>query len=66
VNPYDIQGFSEDLKDLLVHRDKANQLGHNAKELVRTQFLFDRQIIQWINMVNELEKKKPQLAANQS
>ena len=49
-DPYDLDAYAEQLAGLLRDPDRAERLGRGARERVRTQFLGDRHLTQYVDL----------------
>jgi trehalose synthase len=51
VEPNDLAGFARRVRDLLAAPEEAARLGRNARERVIAQFLADRHLLQYADLV---------------
>ncbi len=54
VDPHDLNAAGEAIVGLLSDRERADELGHKARERVRAEFLGDRHLGQYIELLGEL------------
>jgi trehalose synthase len=53
-DPRDLEGFAQRLQMLLDHPGSAEQLGRNARLRVQDEFLADRHLIQYVDLLGDL------------
>jgi trehalose synthase len=53
-DPTDLPAFSEAIDRLLADRSLAVQLGENARQRIRSEYLFDRHLLQYLSILEKL------------
>jgi trehalose synthase len=54
-DPTDLAAFAQAARTLLADPDRASSMGASGQERVREQFLADRSLMQWMDLLDHLE-----------